>query len=107
MSVRSRARAILVPLFFYAVLGGASAYLVKNASRGQHGTEARVKFDQETAALKAQLAEREDERALWRLRVDALRNESIDRDLLVEEAHGKLNRVAKDEVAIFTARPNR
>jgi cell division protein FtsB len=103
MAVRSRARAIFIPLFFYAVLGGGSAYLVKNASRGQHGTEARVAFDRETERLKAELAAAEDERGRWRRRVDSLRNESIDRDLLEEEAHRSLNRVAKDEVVLFTA----
>lgn len=102
MAVRSRLRAILVPLFFYAVLGGASAYLVKNASKGQHGEVARAAFDKELAAQKAELAAREDERARWRKRVDSLRNESIDRDLLEEEAHSKLDRVSPEEVVIFT-----
>jgi cell division protein FtsB len=102
MVVKSRARAILVPLLFYLVLGGGSAYLVKNASKGPHGTEARVAFDRDSAALKAQLAALQDERERWRRRVDSLRNESIDRDLLEQEAHGLLDRVAPDEVVIFT-----
>ena len=101
MAVRSRLRAILIPMFFYAVLGGASAYLVRNASEGQHGAEARVKFDQQLASLKGQLAALQDERESWRRRVDSLRNESIDSDLLVQEAHALLDRVASDEVAIF------
>jgi cell division protein FtsB len=107
MAVRSRARAIFVPLFFYLVFGGASAYLVKNASEGQHGTEARVQFDKESEALTAQLAALHDERDRWRRRVDSLRNESIDRDLLEQEAHGLLDRVAPGEVAIFTDPPKR
>ena len=102
MAVRSRARAILVPLFFYLVLGGASAYLVKNASKGQHGADARAAFDQELAAQTAELAARQDERERWRRRVDSLRNESIDRDLLEQEAHRLLDRAAPDEVVIFT-----
>ncbi len=104
MSVRSRARAILIPLFFYAVLGSASAYLVKNASEGQHGAKARVAFDKETADLTAELASVQDERERWRHRVESLRNESIDRDLLEQEARGRLDRVGKDEVVIFTNR---
>jgi cell division protein FtsB len=102
MAVRSRLRAILIPAFFYLVLGGASAYLVRNASEGQHGADARVKFDKQLATLKAQLAGLQDERESWRRRVDSLRNESIDSDLLVQEAHGLLDRVAPDEVVIFT-----
>jgi cell division protein FtsB len=107
MVVRSRARAILVPLFFYLVLGSASAYLVKNASQGQHGTEARATFDRESADLRAKLGALQDERERWRHRVDSLRNESIDRDLLEQEARARLDRVAKDEVVIFTDRPRR
>ncbi|MDE3175094.1 MAG: septum formation initiator family protein [Pseudomonadota bacterium] len=108
MVVRSRARAILIPLFFYLVLGSASAYLVKNASQGQHGTEARAAFDRESTDLTAQLASLQEERERWRHRVDSLRNESIDRDLLEQEARARLNRVSKDEVVIFTdPRPRR
>ena len=66
MAVRSRVRAILIPLFFYAVLGGASAYLIKNGSEGQNGAEARVAFEWESAGLKAQLADLEDQRERWR-----------------------------------------
>ena len=101
MIVRSRARAILIPAFFYLLLGGASAYLVKNASQGQHGTQARIAFDRESAQLRAQLAGLEDQRERWKRKVDALRNESVDRDLLEEEAHSLLNRTSRDEVAIF------
>jgi hypothetical protein len=34
--------------------------------------------------------------------VASLGSESIDRDLLDEEAHAKLDRVGRDEVVIFT-----
>src|SRR5580698_10164794 len=100
MSLRTRARAILIPLFFYAVLGSASAYLVYNASRGQHGSEARLAFDRETTQLREQLAQLSDERERWRRLVDSLRNESIDRDLLDEVARARLDRVGKDDVVI-------
>jgi hypothetical protein len=43
-----------------------------------------------------------DERARWERRVAALRPESVDRDLLEEEAHLQLDRVGKDELVIFT-----
>ena len=107
MLVRNRARALVAPLLIYLVLGGASAYLVKNASRGQNGAEARVAFDREQASLKTQLLALEDQRDRWRHRVESLRNESVDRDLLEQEAHARLNRVTRDEVLIFTAAPAR
>ncbi len=102
MVIRSRLHAILVPVFFYLALGSASGYLVYNASRGQHGSEARIAFERETKTLESQLASLTDERERWRHRVDALRNESIDRDLLDEVARARLDRVYKQDVVIFT-----
>jgi cell division protein FtsB len=102
MVKRTRLRSILTPIFFYLVLGVTSGYLVWGASNGEHGLEAKVKFDAEAEKLKGELAALKDQRARWELRVASLRPESIDRDLLDEEAHALLDRVAKDEVVIFT-----
>ena len=84
------------------MLGVTSGYLVWGASNGEHGLNAKVKFDAEAAELMAQLSALKDERARWERRVTSLRPESVDRDLLDEEAHAMLDRVAKDEVVIFT-----
>jgi cell division protein FtsB len=102
MVVRTRLRSIVLPIAFYLVLGVASGYLVWGASNGEHGLNAKAKYDAEADALRAQLAVLRDERARWQRRVDDLRPESVDRDLLDEEAHAKLDRVGKDEVVIFT-----
>jgi cell division protein FtsB len=102
MVVRTRIRSIVVPIVFYLVLGVASGYLVWGASNGEHGLEAKVKFDAEALDLQAQLAALKDERARWELRVASLRPESVDRDLLDEEAHALIDRIGKDEVVIFT-----
>ncbi len=103
MVIRTRARAILVPLAFYLVLGGASGYLVWAASKGQRGLEARATYVTQTKVLQTQLASLQADHVRWKRRVDAMRTESIDRDLLEEEAHSQLDRVGKDEVAIFTS----
>ncbi len=103
MVVRTRLRSIVLPIVFYLVLGVASGYLVWGASNGEHGLKAKQKYDVEAEALKAELAALKEERARWERRVAALKPESVDRDLLEEEAHTKLNRVARDEVVIFTA----
>ena len=102
MVVRTRLRSILTPILFYLVLGGASAFLVYNASTGDRGLNAKLKYQAETAALNTELAALKEERERWRRRVDGLRPESMDRDLLDEEAHALLNRVGKDELAIMT-----
>jgi len=102
MVVRTRLRSIVLPIAFYLLLGVTSGYLVWGASNGEHGLNARLKFDAEAAELTAQLSALKDERARWERRVANLRPESVDRDLLDEEAHAMLDRVAKDEVVIFT-----
>jgi cell division protein FtsB len=102
MVVRTRLRSIVLPIAFYLVLGVTSGYLVWGASNGEHGLNARLKFDAEAAELMAQLSVLKDERARWERRVANLRPESVDRDLLDEEAHALLDQVARDEVVIFT-----
>jgi|SRR5271166_4366893 len=102
MVVRTRLRSIVLPIVFYLVLGVASGYLVWGALNGEHGLKAKLKDDAEAEAVKTELAALREERARWERRVNALRPESVDRDLLDEEAHAKLDRVSKDEVVIFT-----
>ena len=101
MVVRTRLRSIVLPIALYLVLGVASFYLVWGASNGEHGLKAKEQFDAEAVELKAQLAALKDERSRWELRVASLKSESVDKDLLDEEAHALLDRVAKDEVVIF------
>jgi cell division protein FtsB len=102
MVKRTRLRRIVTPIFFYLVLGATSAYLVWGASNGEHGLKAKEEFDAQAVELQAVLAALKDERARWQMRVASLSPESVDKDLLDEEAHGLLDRVAKDEVVIFT-----
>ena len=102
MVVKTRLRSIVLPILFYLVLGVTSGYLVWGASNGEHGLNARLKFDAEAAGLTAELAALKAERARWERRVANLMPESVDRDLLDEEAHAVLDRVGKDEVVIFT-----
>lgn len=103
MVVKTRLRSILAPIVLYLVLGAATGYLVWGASNGPHGLKAAEKDASLAIALQGQLDALREERARWEKRVASLRPESVDRDLLDEEAHRQLDRVAKDEVAIFTA----
>ena len=103
MAVRTRARAFLLPIAFYLVLGVASVYLVWGASTGERGLEAKAGYDAEVAQLQSELTQLQAERARWRRRVDSMRSEAVDRDLLDEEARAVLDRVGKDDVVIFTA----
>ncbi len=102
MVVRTRVRAIIIPIAFYLVLGIASGYLVWAASKGDRGLAAKAAYETQIQALRSQLADLRAERARWQRRVDAMRPESVDRDLLDEEARAALDRVGKDDVVIFT-----
>jgi cell division protein FtsB len=105
MVVRTRLRSIVVPILFYLVLGVATGYLVWGASNGAHGLKAAEGNAAKAVTLESQLAALKDERARWERRVSALRPDSVDRDLLEEEAHVKIDRVGKDELVIFTRPP--
>ena len=107
MAVKTRVRAVLFPLVFYLVLGAASGYLVWGASQGDHGLKAKAAYDAEATRLRAELADARAEHARWRRRVESMRSESVDRDLLDEEARAALDRVGKDDVVIFTAAADR
>jgi cell division protein FtsB len=108
MAVKTRARAILIPILFYLVLGSASAWLVWGASQGDRGLKAKAQYDAEAAKLRVELADLQADHARWRRRVESMRSEAVDRDLLDEEARKMLDRVGKDDVVIFapTAKTN-
>jgi len=102
MVVRKRLRAILIPVAFYLVLGGASLFLVWGASKGDRGLVAKAGYDAQAAELRQELEGLQQERQRWERRVTAMRSESVNRDLIEEEAHTRLDRVYKDEVVVFT-----
>jgi cell division protein FtsB len=103
MVVRTRARAILMPLAFYLVLGVASGYLVWGASNGERGRKAREEYAAEMTTLQANFAQLQAQRKSWERRVSSMSSESVDRDLLDEEARAKLDRVGKNDLVIFTS----
>jgi cell division protein FtsB len=101
MAVKTRARAILIPIVFYLVLGSASAWLVWGASQGDRGLKANAQYDAEFAKLQVELDQLRTDHDRWRRRVESMRSEAVDRDLLDEEARARLDRVGKDDVVIF------
>ena len=101
MAVKTRTRAILIPIVFYLVLGSASAWLVWGASQGERGLTAKAQNDAEYTRLQAEIAVLRTDHDRWRRRVESMRSEAVDRDLLDEEARAMLDRVGKDDVVIF------
>jgi cell division protein FtsB len=99
----TRLRAILYPLAFYAVLGGASGYLVWDAWHGQRGLKTKAEYASQMQELNAQLKGLQGERQIWERRVALMRPDAADRDLLDEEARTVLGRVGKNDLLVFTA----
>jgi cell division protein FtsB len=102
MLLRARIRAVLYPLAFYAVLGGATGYLEWDAFHGQRGLKAKAEFANQMRDLDSQLKALKDERQSWERRVALMRPEAADRDLLDEESRTVLGRIGKNDLVVFT-----
>ncbi len=105
MVVWTRARAILFPIAFYAVLGVASGYLVWGAWNGERGLKTKAEYSTEAQGLEAELQRLQAERQGWERRVALMRSDTVDRDLLDEEEREVLDRVGKNDMVVFTAQP--
>ncbi len=102
MVVRTRARAILFPIAFYAALGVASGYLVRGAWNGERGLKTKAEYSTEMQGLESELKRLQTERQGWERRVALMSPEAVDRDLLDEEARAVLDRVGKNDLLVFT-----
>ncbi len=107
MVIRRRLRAVLIPLALYAVSGSAASYFVWHAYNGSRGLKAKEEYRQKITDLTARLNVLQDERAGWERRVSMMAAETIDRDLLEEQARVTLGRVQKDELVVFFKKPAR
>ncbi len=103
MVVRTRLRRILLPLALYCVSGGVGSFFVWHAVNGDRGLKVSDEYEKSIAMLEKQRAAKTAERIEWQHRIDLLRGETIDRDLLEEEARTTLDRVGKDDLVVFYA----
>ena len=104
MVVRTRLRNVLLPLVLYGVSGGIGGYFVWHAVNGDRGLKVSDEYEKSIAMLDKQLAATKADRAQWQHRIDLMRGETIDRDLLEEQAHSTLDRVSPDDLVIFLPR---
>ena len=102
MVVRTRIRAIMLPLTLYVVSGAVSGYFLWTAKNGERGSVAKLEYKATIAELRANLVDLQAQRAKWEHRVSLMRSESVDRDLAEEEARNKLGYVDSRDVEIFT-----
>ena len=90
------------PIAFYVVLGVASGYLVRGAWNGERGLKAEAEYSTTMRDLDAELQRLRTERQGWERRVALMSPETVDRDLLDEEARAVLDRVGKNDLVVFT-----
>ena len=101
MVIRSRVRAVLLPLLLYSVAGSVSAYFIWTANNGERGLKAKTEYKHEIAALRTQLDDLKAQRQQWAHRVVMMRSEAVDRDLSEEQVRAKLGYVDSRDVVIF------
>ena len=104
MVKRRRLRAILIPLVLYCVSGAVSSYFVWHAVHGNRGLKTKEEYRVQMNALQAERNELTGERKALERRIAMLRAESVERDILEEEALVLLARVHRNDVVVFLPR---
>ena len=101
MVVRTRLRGILLPLLLYCFAGSIGSYFVWQAINGERGLKTGEEYQRTITVLRSQFAGVEAERRQWQHRIDLMRGDAIDRDLLEEESRVLLDRVHKNDLVVF------
>jgi cell division protein FtsB len=105
MVIRTRLRAIAIPLVLYTVSGSVAAYFVWHALNGERGLKASLEYTKQIADLERDRAGLRAERAHWEHRIGLISGNEIDRDLLDEEARRILGRVNGHDLVVLVPKP--
>jgi len=101
MVKRRRLRAILIPLVLYGVSGAVSSYFVWHAVHGNRGLKTKEEYRLQMTALQEERDLLTNERKALERRIAMMRAESVERDILEEEARVLLGRVHRNDVVVF------
>lgn len=101
MVVRRGVRSFFVALAIYLVSGGVVSYFLFHAQHGARGLEARDTLQETLRGMEAELAALTAERKAWEQRLSLVRDDSVDRDLLEEQARITLGRVHKNDIVVM------
>ena len=102
--LRAMARSLAVPLGLYGLAGLITSYFVWQGVNGQRGLKAGAEYEQQLAQLRLERDLLKLQRMQWEQRIALIRGESVDADILDEEARAQLGRVHKNDVVILTPR---
>ena len=101
MVINRRFRAIALPLMLYCVSGALGSYFVWHATNGQRGLRAKAEYKTQMKQMATELADLQSQKAQWTRRVTLMRGETIDRDILDEEARIVLGRLGADDMVVL------
>ncbi|MGL4728864.1 MAG: FtsB family cell division protein [Bosea sp. (in: a-proteobacteria)] len=101
MVIRKRFRNLFHAAVLYAVAGGCVGYFLYHAQNGSRGLSSKQAIQAEMADIKSQIAGLKSERKAWEDRVELLRRDATDRDILEERARDMLGRVHRNDVVIM------
>lgn len=107
MVIRRRVRAVFFPLLLYCVSGTVGGYFVWHALNGERGLKTKDEYEHKISVLEEDLGYLRAEHAQWAHKIDLMRGQAIDRDLLDEEARHLLGLSHKNELVIFVASPQK
>ena len=105
MVSRKRFHGFLTALGLYAGASLLIGYFAVNAYTGNRGLRAQQDLDFEYTDLSRQLERLRAERLYWQKRVEQLKSESIDPDMLDERTRAMLNYLDRRELTLILPRP--
>ena len=107
MVTRRRLRSILTALGLYVMAAMLIGYFGVNAFSGNRGLKAKQDIAQQIAALSAELARLQVERAQWERRVALLKSSGLDPDMLDERARALLDYAHPNDLTLMLGAPQR
>ncbi len=106
MVTRKRLRSILNALGLYVMAALLIGYFGVNAYNGNHGLKAKEDIDRQMVTLSTELARLQSERTQWERRIDLLKADDIDPDMLDERARALLDYVDQNDL-VMMIKPDR
>lgn len=101
MVTRKRLRSILNTLGLYVMAALLIGYFGVNAYNGNRGLKAKEDIDRQMRALREELDRLQLERSQWERRINLLRSDDIDPDMLDERARALLDDVDRNDLVLM------
>jgi cell division protein FtsB len=107
MVTRKRLRTILNALALYTFAALLIGYFFVNAYNGDRGLRAKEDIDRQTATMTADLTRLKLERVQWERRIQLLKSNDIDPDMLDERARELLDYAGPNDLTLLYERTPR